>query len=109
VILLFNIDGPHVMGSAVDVVDGQHCGEHRVILVVVLVHAVSTDEVHVWHVLVEVVCNDLDVRLVVAVVVRVGLGHAEYIANFNISSLGDGSFLSSSDSGFSGAGSIVAR
>src|SRR5262249_53723453 len=49
VTLLFYVHRPDVVRRAVeDVLHAEHRGEHRVILVVVPVHAVAPDRVHVW-------------------------------------------------------------
>src|SRR5438132_13219854 len=41
VVLGFDVHRPHVVVGSEDVLDGQHRREHRMILVVVLVHAVA--------------------------------------------------------------------
>src|SRR5262249_48912893 len=51
VVLLFDIHRPHVVVRTEDVLDRQHRGIHRVILVVVTVHAVTADGIHVGRVL----------------------------------------------------------
>ena len=51
VVLLLDVDRPDVVMGAEDVLDGQHRRVHRVVLVVVLVHAVATDRMHVGRVL----------------------------------------------------------
>jgi hypothetical protein len=38
---------PDVVVGTVDVVDGQQCRVHRVVLIVVLVHAIATDEMNI--------------------------------------------------------------
>ena len=48
VVLLLDIHLPDIVRRSVDVVDGQHGGVHRVVLVVVLVHPISTNEVQIW-------------------------------------------------------------
>ena len=52
VVLLLDVDVPHVVGGALhDVLDRQHGRVHRVVLVVVAVHAVAPDRLHVGGVL----------------------------------------------------------
>src|SRR5581483_4067013 len=76
VILGLDVYRPRVMPRAVeDVLDGQHRRVHRVVLVVVLVHAVATDRVHVAGVLLEPAAHDVDVLAVVLVVGRIRLRH----------------------------------
>ena len=48
-ILLFYIDAPHIVVSAVNVVNREHRGEHGVVLVVVLVHAITADKVNIGN------------------------------------------------------------
>src|SRR3954470_19408888 len=48
VVLLLDVDLPHVIGRTVDdVLDGEHRRVHGVVLVVVAVHAVAADRVNV--------------------------------------------------------------
>jgi hypothetical protein len=76
VVVLFDVDRPHVVLLAVGyVLDGEERGEHRVVLVVVTVHAVAADRVHVRRILGEPFPDDVDVLLVLHVVVRVRLRH----------------------------------
>ena len=51
VVLLLDVHVPHVVVGAEDVLDREHRGEHRVVLVVVAVHAVASDRMHVGRVL----------------------------------------------------------
>ena len=53
VVLLLDVHRPDVVVGAEDVLDREHRGEHRVVLVVVAVHAVAADRIHVRRVLVE--------------------------------------------------------
>ncbi len=50
VVLLFDVHRPDVVVGAEDVLHAEHRGVHRVVLVVVAVHAVATDRVHVGRV-----------------------------------------------------------
>ena len=53
VVLLFHVHRPDVVCRPVDVLDGEHGRVHGMVLVVVLVHAVAADGVHVGGVAVE--------------------------------------------------------
>src|SRR5438105_7437033 len=64
VVLGVDVDAPDVVMGAQDVLDRQHRGVHRVILVVVPVHAVAAHRIHVGGVILDPGAHDLDLGLV---------------------------------------------
>lgn len=64
-VFVVGVDGPQVVGGAAEIFHSQHRGQHGVVLVIVLVHAVSADREEPRDRL-EVAGNSSDVRLVVA-------------------------------------------
>src|SRR5437764_11295463 len=72
VVLLLDVHAPHVVaGTGRDVLGGEHGRVHRVVLVVVAVHSVSTDGMDVGRALVEPFDDAGHVVLVVLVVGRI--------------------------------------
>ena len=78
-VLGLDIDLPHVVGGAVDdVLDGEHRRVHRVVLIVVAMHAVAAHRVDIGDVRVEPASQHIDVVVVGGVVHRVGLRHPNH-------------------------------
>ena len=84
------VDLPHVelLLARQDVLGGQQAGHHRVILVVVLVHAVAADQVQTGHVLFQPLAKQADAVLVVLVINGIGTaltdhGAVDHVAGRN--------------------------
>src|SRR5438105_1651214 len=77
VVLLVDVDTPDVVIGAEDVLHRQHRGVHRMVLVVVAVHAVAADGIDVGRVLLEPGAHRLDTGLVRVVVEGVRLRHPD--------------------------------
>ena len=60
-IFVLHVHAPDVVIRPEDILHRQHCGQHRVILIVVLVHAVAADRVHVRRVLLDPAPQHVDV------------------------------------------------
>src|ERR1051325_7171760 len=75
-VLRFRIDRPQIVACAEDVFDGQHRRQHRVILIVVFVHAVAPDQLQVND-RAEKAANDLQRLLIGKVINRVSLGDSD--------------------------------
>src|SRR3954454_21927472 len=94
VVLLLDVDLPDVVRHAVgDGLHREHRGVHRVVLVVVLVHAVAADRVDVRRVGVEPATEHVDVLAVVLVVDRISLGDADDVAGLDVLRLHDAELL----------------
>src|SRR3954470_11529673 len=94
VVFLLDVDLPDVVRHAVgDGLHREHRGVHRVVLVVVLVHAVAADRVDVRSVGVEPGTEHDDVVAVVLVVDRISLGNADDVAGFDVLRLQDAELL----------------
>jgi hypothetical protein len=67
---------PEIVGTPprLDVLDRQHRGHHRVVLVVVLVHAVAADDLQRRKALLQLPPQRRDARVVALVVDGIGLG-----------------------------------
>ena len=90
VIFLVDIDLPNVMGRVIhDVFDCKHCRVHRMVLVVVAMHAVSTDGTHVRSAFVNPLSKFLNIGLVPLVVERIGLRDAHDIASLDPTGLNE--------------------
>jgi hypothetical protein len=85
VVLLLNVDRPHVVGRTEEVVHREHCGVHRVVRIVVAVHAVAPHRKYVWHFGLQPRPNRLNVLTVRCVVHRVRLWHAHHVTLNNSS------------------------
>ena len=84
-IFLFDVDFPDVVGRAIhDVLHGQHRGVHRVVLIVVAMHAVTANWVNIGCAIVEPLAQTLHIGFVTLVVERVGLRHTHDISSFNL-------------------------
>src|SRR6478736_1828136 len=80
VVLLLAVHLPHVVDRAGhDVLDREHRGVHRVVLVVVAVHAVAADRVHVGGAVGEPLAHALHVGLVAVVVEGVRLRDPHHV------------------------------
>ncbi len=82
-VVLLHVDLPDVVVGAQDVLHCEHGGVHGVVLVVVLVHPVAPDGMHVGGVGRQPRPQDVDVGLVGVVVDGVGLGHAHHVAGLD--------------------------
>src|SRR4029079_6002819 len=85
VVLGLDVHRPDVVIGAHDVLDGEHGGVHRVVLVVVLVHPVATEGPDVGGVVGQPRAQHLDVGGIGVVVHRIGLGHAHDVAGLDLS------------------------
>ena len=83
-VFLFHIDRPDVVVGTVQVFDGQHRCVHRVVLVVVLVHAVAANEMDVGSFGIDPRTDRGHVVLVFEVVVRIRLRDTHHVAHFDI-------------------------
>ena len=74
VIFRIAVDLPQIVKLRVsqNIFRAQHCCHHRVILIVVLVHAVTTNQVQVWVAGLQFFANGRDVARIVVIVNRVG-------------------------------------
>ena len=86
---VLDVDRPHVVVGPEDVVDREDRRHHRVVLVVVLVHAVATRRHDVRGVVGDPVPQDRDVVLVVLVVDRIRLGHPHDVAGLDLARVGE--------------------
>jgi hypothetical protein len=85
VVFLLDVDGPDVVvGAAGDVLGGEHRGVHRVVLVVVAVHAVAADGMHVGRVLRQPVDDCRHVGFVGLVIERVCLRDPYDVSGFDL-------------------------
>jgi len=61
VVVVVEVDGPHVVRrSEHEVFDRVHRGQHGMVLVVVAVHAVAADRLHVARVIFQPTPKDID-------------------------------------------------
>src|SRR6266702_4399852 len=85
VVLLFDVHAPDVVaGAGGDVLGREHRRVHRVVLVVVAVHAVAPDGVDVRRAVVEPLDDAGHIGLVVLVVEGIRLGHPHDVAGFDL-------------------------
>ena len=90
VIFLVDIDLPNVMGRVIhDVFNCKHCRVHRMVLVVVAMHAVSTNGAHVRSAFVNPLSKFLNIGLVPLVLERIGLRDAHDIASLDPTGLNE--------------------
>ena len=74
----FGIDGPDVVlggNSVEDVFNGGHCSEHGVVLIVVLMHSIATDEKEVAEV-VNILANDVEL-VITSEICRISFGNVD--------------------------------
>ena len=83
-VLLFHIHFPNIVIGAEDIFHRQDRCQHRVILVVVLVHTVTANKVHVGSCTLEIARYVRHVLLIGVVVIRVGLLDPNHIATFHL-------------------------
>ena len=76
-----------VVDAVHDVLDRRHRGQHRVILVVVFVHAVAAHQEEILEA-VDVTANHVE-AVVAAKISGIGLGHADHVRIFDILRLRD--------------------
>src|SRR6478609_5687928 len=93
VVPVLDVHRPHVVVGAEDVVDREDGRHHRVVLVVVLVHAVAPRRHQVWCVLGDPVAQDRDVVLVVLVVDGIRLRHPHHVAGLDLARVGQAELL----------------
>src|SRR4051794_3035450 len=77
VIFLLDVHRPEVVALSQDVLHREHCGQHRMVLVVVAVHAVAADDLQVREI-VEPLADDAKSVAIMLVIDRIGLGLADH-------------------------------